>query len=232
MKNLLVTILALILMVPSYAQIATGDLKYIKNAPAFKNGEKEMLELISKNLNYPVDKSTDPDAVTVLGFIKLSNEGKIEEIGTINKVSKSFKNEFVKFARKTDGMWAVANGAEKSIAIIPVTFNYDGVNYSPDLSNNPEFFQPALSVNFPSEIGIYDEDQVYLEKVHKLAQNEKYEKAIEVMETLLTHEPAKKEYYLKMIELTEKANQTEDSNYYKEVVKIFNGDVLAKNKDS
>jgi hypothetical protein len=216
---------------PSFAQIATEDLKYISNAPIFKNGEKGMLELISKNLNYPVEKSSAPDAVTVLGFIKLSAEGKIEEIGTINKVNKSYKNEFVKFARKTDGMWVSGKTAEKSIAIIPVTFNYDGINYTPDLNNNPNFFQPAFSVNFPSEIGIYDEDKVYLDRVYKLVKNERYEKAVEVMEILLSHEPAKKEYYAKMIELTEMAHKTDDSNYYKEVVKIFNGQILAKNKD-
>jgi hypothetical protein len=228
MKNLYLIALLIIVASSAYAQIAITDLKLIHNTPKFKNGEKGMMELISKNLSYPEDKTSAPDALTVLGFIKLSADGKIEEIGTINKVNKSFKNEFVKFAKKTEGMWATNN--EKSIAIIPVTFNYEGISYSPDLNNKPEFFQPGLSVSFASEIGVYDEDKVYLEKVYKLAKNQKYDKAIEVMETLLAHEPAKMEYYSKIIELTTLANKTEESNYYKEVSKIFDVDVLANNK--
>lgn len=230
MKNLVFTFLALMILTSSFAQISVDDLSYINNTPTFTSGEKGMMELISKNLKYPEDKASAPEALTVLGYIKLSSDGKIEEIGTINKVHKSFKNEFVKFARKTEGMWATNSSSTKFIAVIPVTFNYEGVNYSPDFNNKPEFFQPQLSINFPSEIGIYDEDKVYLEKLQKLVKNQKYEKAIEVMEILLSHEPAKMEYYHKMIELTSLADNNEEANYYKEIVKIFNADLLAKNK--
>lgn len=205
----------------SFAQIAISDIAYLENTPRFKEQEISMMEVMNKTLRYPLEMTAAPQVVTVLGVIKISEEGKIEDIGTLNKVDKSFRNQFIKFAKETEGLWETNGSPTKYIAVIPIVFSYDGADYSPNLKNIPDYFHDSKVIHFSSEIGNYENDNEYLEKVEKLADKAKYQKAVKIMEDLLSREPTNLEYYKKIIELNNRLNNAQEVQYYSELLRML-----------
>lgn len=197
------------------AQINVNDLKQINNVPQYQDGEQALERHFFKSLRYPMEFIRNPIVCTILGFIKVSKNGKIEEIGTLNKVPKPFKNTFIEAAKLTDGQWAPTNeSADFFYVVIPIEFSYEGVNYTTNFNNKPKSFCKALKVKTFSPTNSYKDDSKYLEKIDEFISKEKYQKAVETIEFLLSRQPLNMDYYKKIIELNTRLGKKEETAYY------------------
>ncbi|PSR55944.1 hypothetical protein AHMF7605_21785 [Adhaeribacter arboris] len=226
MKNYILTFLLLGLVHQySLAQIASSDLRQIKNAAQYKEGEEVLLKHFARSTRLTREMMSNPEVCTVLGVIKVKKSGTIEDIGTLNKVPKAFKDQFFQVAKLTDGKWLPTNDTSDFFyVVIPVQFKLSGADYNVNVENIPTYFHESIVVvgYFPNN-GFYNyqEDSKYLARVEEFMAKGKNDKAIETMEYLLSRQPLNTNYYRKAIDLYEKAGRKEEAAYYTALMKVI-----------
>lgn len=219
MKNYISTILLFSFLSHfCLAQVAVNDLKQLRNVAQYKDGDEALYKHFSRLTRIPREIMSNPDVCTVLGFIKVNKRGSIEEIGTLNKVPNSIKNQFIEVAKLTEGNWMPSNEtAEFSYLVLPIQFKFRGADYEVDVSNVPKYFKESLVVvgYLPANSFInYKDDSKYLKKVEDFIAKGKNDNAIEVMEYLLSRQPFNTTYYRKAVDLYMKAGKKEEVEYY------------------
>jgi hypothetical protein len=225
MKNLFLTVLLFSLIHKvCLAQITVSDLRHLNNVPQFKGGEQAFSKHFLMSVRYPMTLMRNPEFCSVLGVIKMSKKGKIEEVGTLNKVPKPFKDEFVRAAKLSAGKWKPSNDTSDFFyTVIPIEFSYAGANEHANFDHVPKFFKkPIVVVAYSQAVPkSYTPDTRYIERVIALVSEKKYPEAIEIMELLLTRQPLNPDYYSMIIDLYAKAGLREQADFYSALLEIL-----------
>jgi hypothetical protein len=230
MKNLFLTILLFSLIHKAcLAQITVSDLANLNNVPQFEGGEQALHRHFLMSIRYPMMLNNSQEVCSILGVIKISKKGEIEEVGTLNKVPEPVKDEFVRAAKLTAGRWKPSNDTSDFFYVVkPIEFSYSGANYHVNFDKMPKFFKEPMTVVAYSKASSdnasqnnYTPDSRYIEMVNALISEKKYPKAIEIMEYLLSRQPLNPDYYSIIIDLYGKSGIKEQADFYTALLEII-----------
>lgn len=203
-----------------------ADLQQLHNKARYRGTEDDFQRAFAKNLRYPASAMKAGTVGTVLGVIKISGDGEVAAIETLNKADKDLKAEFIRVARLTEKMWAATRDILAfSYAVIPIAFMMKGKGYEAGLSKSPGFFMGLARINGFSTSSSFaapvKQEKDYVARANKLIEKGKYEKAAKELEQLVNLQPLYLPYYHNLVKLYEKMGDANQVAYYKQVLQLL-----------
>ena len=210
-----------------FAQISLDDLEHLHNSAKFQGTPKDLMDLLGRNIRYPSTAMRAGKVGTILGVIKVSREGKVIGTGTLHNADAEFKDEFDRVARLTEGKWIPAHDtAVVFYAVVPIEFRVEHRLYKAELSDSPSYFSYPILIKAHRTPAIpYDPISKHEERLSKQAneavKEEKYEKAIRLLEQLINLQPLHSPYYQNLAKLHIKVGNTYEAAYFEKLAQLL-----------
>jgi tetratricopeptide (TPR) repeat protein len=199
MKQLLFTLLLIVLTIG-----VRGQKFNFKTSPA---GIDSVIEVdgmnfhkyLGMNLTYPIDAQKNQVVGIYIGRIRLDSKGNLIEVSTVNPVSKSINEGFVKLINKTWKSHKVSarNIPDTTDFIISVKYMFSSGYLQPPLEyfvnydQKPKFVSDEISVVCFNSNGTASQvdDMTLLNKANDLYHAEKYKRSIDYLDQLINRNP-------------------------------------------
>jgi hypothetical protein len=199
MKKLLLTLILIILTIKVSGHEFNFKTSQVGIDSVVKIDGMNFFQYLAMNIKYPFEDQSNQTVGIYIGRIRIDSKGNLIKVSTINPISKSIDEGFVKLINE---IWrnhkiSISNISDTTDFIIPVKYMLSTgymqstLEYFVNYEQKPKYLSEEVKVIGYNSNGTASqtEDMTLINKASKLYKEEKYKKSIKYLNELIIRNP-------------------------------------------
>lgn len=197
------TIFTLLLVILTFSSVCSQKFNFktshINIESAVEVDGMNFYQYLVTKLQYPTESQRDQTVGIYIGRIRLDSKGQLIEVSTVNPISASIDEVFIKLINKTwkNHKISVKNISDTTDFIVPVKYIISSggmqpaVEYFVNYDQKPECVPNeviVVGIN-PGGAALQAEDMTLMNKANRLYNAGKYEESIDYLDMLINRNP-------------------------------------------